>query len=157
MKVFITGATGYIGGSLARKLVSTGHEVLGLVRSDDKAAKLKAAGIEPVLGSLADFAVIQAAARRADASVNTANSDDSFVAKTLIEALAGSDKPLIHTSGSSVVSDLAAGEYSDAVFNEDWFKEQPHPDQGGGGGGKKSTATAAASVIKQGGGHGYAF
>ena len=119
MKVFITGATGYIGGSLAMKLVAAGHKVLGLVRSDDKAAKLKAAGIEPVLGTLADFAVIQAAARRADASVNTANSDDSFVAKALIDALAGSDKPLIHTSGSSVVADLAAGEYSEKVFNED--------------------------------------
>ena len=119
MKVFITGATGYIGGSLAVKLVANGHHVSGLVRTQDKAAQLKATGIEPVLGTLADFSVIKSAAGRADATVNAANSDDSFVAKALIEALAGSGKPLIHTSGSSVIADLAAGEPSDVVFNED--------------------------------------
>lgn len=119
MKVFITGATGYIGGSLAVKLVANGHHVSGLVRTQDKAAQLKAAGIEPVLGTLADFSVIKSAAGRADATVNAANSDDSFVAKALIEVLVGSDKPLIHTSGSSVIADLAAGEPSDVVFNED--------------------------------------
>ena len=59
------------------------------------------------------------AARGADAVVNAASSDDSFVADALIEALAGSGKALLHTSGSSVVADRAAGEYSDLVFNED--------------------------------------
>lgn len=119
MKVFVTGATGYIGGSLAMKLVATGHHVLGLVRSQDKAARLKSLGIEPVLGTLADFGAIKAAAQHADGVVNAANSDDSFVANALIDALEGSSKPLVHTSGSSVVADRAAGEYSDIVFNED--------------------------------------
>ena len=119
MKVFITGATGYIGGSLAAKLVAAGHQVLGLVRQQDKAAQLKARGIEPVLGTLADLSVVAGAARRADAVVNAASSDDSFVADAIIEALAGSGKALLHTSGSSVVADRGAGEYSDLVFNED--------------------------------------
>jgi nucleoside-diphosphate-sugar epimerase len=119
VKVFMTGATGYIGGSIAAKLIANGHQVLGLVRSEDKAARLKALGIEPVLGALSDSGVVTAAAKRADAVINAANSDESLVVHALIEALAGSDKPLLHTSGSSVVADRALGEYSDAVFNED--------------------------------------
>jgi nucleoside-diphosphate-sugar epimerase len=119
VKVFITGATGYIGGSLAARLVAAGHQVLGLVRQQDKAAQLKARGIEPVLGTLADLSVVASAARCADAVINAASSDDSFVADAIIEALAGSGKALLHTSGSSVVADRGAGEYSDLVFNED--------------------------------------
>lgn len=119
MKVFITGATGYIGGSVAAKLLAQGHSVLGLVRSQEKAAQLRDLAIEPVLGTLADASAVKNAAKRADAVINAANSDESFIVDTLIEALAGSDKPLLHTSGSSVVADYAAGEYSDNVFNED--------------------------------------
>ena len=119
MKVFITGASGYIGGSIAAKLIAGGHQVIGLVRSEDKAARLKAAGIEPVLGALADSAVVKAAAVRVDAVINAANSDESLVVGALLEALAGSGKALIHTSGSSVGADRAVGEYSDLVYNED--------------------------------------
>lgn len=119
VKIFITGASGYIGGSIAASLVAAGHEVLGLVRSEDKAARLRQAGIEPVPGSLADSAAVKAAAARADAVINAADSDESLVVHALLEALAGSGKPLIHTSGSSVVADRAAGEHSAAVFNED--------------------------------------
>jgi len=119
VKVFITGATGYIGGSVAAKLVATGHQVLGLVRQQDKAAQLKARGIEPILGSLTDLSVVADAGRAADAVINAASSDEPFVAEALIEALAGSGKALLHTSGSSVVADRAAGEYSGLVFNED--------------------------------------
>jgi nucleoside-diphosphate-sugar epimerase len=119
VRIFVTGATGYIGGSLAARLVANGHQVRGLVRNADKAAQLKSRGIEPVLGTLADLALIAEASRQADAVVNTANSDDSFVVNAMVEALAGSGKPLLHTSGSSVVADRAAGEYSDNIFNED--------------------------------------
>src|SRR3954468_21594074 len=119
VKVFITGATGYIGGSVAAKLVATGHQVLGLVRQQDKAAQLKARGIEPVLGALSDLSLVADAARGADAVINAASSDESFVVEALIAALAGSGKALLHTSGSSVVADRAAGEYSALVFNED--------------------------------------
>ena len=119
MKVFITGATGYIGGSLAAKLISLGHAVSGLVRTKDKAAQLEARRITPVLGTLADVLTVSAAAKAADAVINTANSDDFFVASALVDALADSGKPLLHTSGSSVVADRAAGEFSRAIYNED--------------------------------------
>jgi uncharacterized protein YbjT (DUF2867 family) len=89
------------------------------VRSQDKAAQLKPLGIAPVPGTLADFPIIAQAAREADAVINTASADDSFSAEAIIQGLAASGKPFIHTSGTSVVSDRAAGEYSDAVFNED--------------------------------------
>jgi nucleoside-diphosphate-sugar epimerase len=119
VKIFITGATGYIGGSVAAKLIENGHSIVGLVRAPDKAAQLKARGITPLIGTLADFPIIVQAAREADAVINTASADDSFSAEAIIQGLAGSGKPFIHTSGTSVVSDRAAGEYSDAVFNED--------------------------------------
>ena len=51
MKVFVTGATGYIGGSVAERLIASGHQVVGLVRSAEKAPLLKDRGIEPVLGN----------------------------------------------------------------------------------------------------------
>ena len=119
MQVFMTGATGYIGGSIAARLIERGHGVTGLVRSDEKAAQLKARGIVPVRGTLADFSTIVEAAAAADVVINTANADDSYSVDAIIKGLAGSNKAFIHTSGTSVVSDRAAGEYSAAVFNED--------------------------------------
>jgi nucleoside-diphosphate-sugar epimerase len=119
VRVFITGASGYIGGSVAAKLIERGHTILGLVRSNEKASQLKDRGVEPVLGTLADFGVIAQASRSADAVINTASADDSFSVDAIVTGLSGSGKPFIHTSGTSVVSDRAAGEYSAAVFNED--------------------------------------
>ena len=119
MRVFITGATGYIGGSVAAKLLQGGHTVLGLVRTEEKAAQLKQRGIEPLRGTLADFNTIAQAAKECDAVINTASADDSFSVEAIIEGLGGSGRPFIHTSGTSVVSDRAAGEYSDATFTED--------------------------------------
>lgn len=119
MRIFMTGASGYIGGSVATKLVDLGHSVVGLVRSEDKASQLKRRGIQPVVGTLANVAEIAEAGRAADAVINTANADDFLVADTLLKALADSGKLFIHTSGTSVVADRAAGEYSDAIFHED--------------------------------------
>jgi nucleoside-diphosphate-sugar epimerase len=119
VQVFVTGATGYIGGSVAAKLLQGGHTVLGLVRSEEKAAQLRQRGIAPLIGTLADFNKIAQAATQCDAVINTASADDSFSVEAIIQGLGGSGKPFIHTSGTSVVSDRAAGEYSDAIFNED--------------------------------------
>ena len=52
MKIFITGATGYIGGSIAATMRGAGHEVVGLVRSDERANQAIAKGIKPIMGSL---------------------------------------------------------------------------------------------------------
>ena len=119
MKIFITGASGYIGGSLAAALVAQGHAVSGLARSDDTAAALQKLGIAPVRGTLDDADVLSEAARAADVTVNAANAGHRGAAEAMVKALAGSGKTFIHTSGSSIVSTRARGEYVEAVFDED--------------------------------------
>jgi nucleoside-diphosphate-sugar epimerase len=119
MKVFVTGASGYIGGSVAAALLEAGHSVRGLVRSPERAAQVRALGIEPVLGSLGDAAVLAQAARQADAVINAANSDDRGAVEAMLPALSGSGKCFIHTSGSSIVGDMSAGRRGDKVYEDD--------------------------------------
>ena len=120
MKVFITGATGYIGGSVAALLMKLGHEVVGLARSESKASELSKLGVQPLLGGLDDVEVLTHGARTTDATINAADAGHRGAAETLIAALAGSGKALIHTSGSSIVVDDAKGEYaSDKIFPDD--------------------------------------
>ncbi len=126
MKVFITGAPGYIGGTVAAKLLAAGHEVSGLARDSEKAALLSARGIEPVVGTLDDLAILDAAARDADAVINAASTHHSFAIRTLVDALRGTGKTFIHTSGSSILADNAAGMHAGNVFTEDMnFTPQP--------------------------------
>ena len=70
MKIFCTGASGYIGGSVAAHLIAAGHQVTGLVRSPEKAEAVRARGIEPVLGTLDDGKILAQAAQAADIVVN---------------------------------------------------------------------------------------
>lgn len=120
MKLFITGAAGYIGGSIAARLVAQGHTVRGLLRDEAKAPALLACGIEPVIGSLDDEDVLAREAREADGVVNTANADHLASLQVMIAALEGSGKPLVHTSGSSVIGDDARGNWlSQSIFDED--------------------------------------
>ena len=118
MRVFVTGANGFIGGAVASVLVAAGHAVRGLVRDKVKAAAVAAHGVEPAVGTLDDAALLQAEARAADAVVNTASSDHRGAVEALIAGLGNSGKPLIHSSGSSIVADLAMGEPSDRIFDE---------------------------------------
>jgi nucleoside-diphosphate-sugar epimerase len=118
MHIFVTGANGFIGGAVASALIADGHTVRGLVRSQAKADAVAAHGVEAVVGSLDDAAVLQAEARAADAVVNAASSDHRGAVEGLIAALAGSGKPFLHTSGSSIVADLAMGEPSNRIFHE---------------------------------------
>jgi nucleoside-diphosphate-sugar epimerase len=118
MKIFLTGANGFIGGAVASILIAGGHKVRGLVRDKTKADAVAAYGVEPVVGSLDDAALLQAEAGAADAAVNAANSDHRGAAEALLAGLAGSGKPFIHSSGSSIVADLAMGEPSDRIFEE---------------------------------------
>lgn len=119
MKVFLTGASGYIGGSVAAALLSAGHDVAGLVRSRQRADQVRALGIEPVLGTLGDSDLLARMAREADAVINTADSDNRDVVEAVMPALMGSGKLFLHTSGSSIVGDLAAGEPTDKVYEDD--------------------------------------
>lgn len=119
MKIFCTGASGYIGGSVAARLAASGHKVTGLVRSAEKADAIRAFGIEPVMGTLDDADVLARAAREADVVVNAASADHRGAATALLDALAGSGKGFIHTSGSSIVGTQSRGERSDDIFDED--------------------------------------
>ena len=119
MKVFIVGASGYIGGSIAAALVKQGHEVSGLARSDETAAALQQRGIAPVRGALDDAAALPAGARAADVTIGAANADHRGAAEAIVKALTGTGKTYLHTSGSSIVGTPARGEFVAAVFDED--------------------------------------
>lgn len=120
MKIFVTGAAGYIGGSVAARLLKEGHTVRGLVRKQDQADRIKQLGIEPVIGTLEDAELLAREAKQADAVINAASSDHRASVEAMLDALAGSGKAFIHTSGSSVVGDDARGEWkSDKVYAED--------------------------------------
>jgi nucleoside-diphosphate-sugar epimerase len=118
MNVFITGAAGFIGGSIATGLVSKGHQVIGLVRNAEQAAELKTLGIEPVIGTLDDEALLIEQARKADGVINAASSDHRGAVEALLSGLRGTNKPFLHTSGSSIVGDASGGEGSDNIYYE---------------------------------------
>lgn len=113
MRVFLTGATGFIGSRIISELLAAGHSVLGLTRSDAGAQALLVAGAEAHRGTLEDLDSLRAGAERADAVIHTAFDHDfaHFVAncqkdrsaiRTLGTALKGSDRPLIITSGTGM-------------------------------------------------------
>ena len=127
MKVFVTGATGYIGGSVSDRLVHSGYQVLGLVRSAEKAKLLKARGIEPVVGALDNSDVLTRAARQSDGVIHAASADSQGVVEILVAALAKSGKVLIHTTGSGIANDQADGEYAakSHITEDTYFEAVP--------------------------------
>ena len=119
MKIFITGASGYIGGSVAAALMAAGHQVSGLARSDETAAALAKIGTRPVRGTLDDTEVLVKAAHDADITINAANASHCPTATAVLKALAGTGKTFLHTDGSSIVGTRSRGELVDKVFDED--------------------------------------
>ncbi len=116
MKIFLTGASGYVGSVVAEKLKGRGYKVSGLAKDADAASKLAAKNIEVVEGNLNDFDLLKKVASEADAVIHTAfrhgGGDyeaaaqlDRDVVKAFGEALANTNKPLIITSTSSVLAD----------------------------------------------------
>jgi len=103
MNIFLTGATGYLGGAIARELTAAGHKVTGLARSAASARKLQAARVVPHSGLLADAGSLAAGARSADAVIHTAldaaakapHETDIEAAGSFLRALAGTGKAFV--------------------------------------------------------------
>ena len=134
MRVFLTGATGFIGSRILPELLAAGHEVLGLTRSDSGARALEAAGAQVHRGSLEEPDTLRAGAERADAVIHTAFDHDfsNFLAncekdrrviEAMAEALKGSDRPLLITSGTGIGNPESGGPASEDVLN----RNHPNP------------------------------
>ncbi len=110
MKIFVTGATGFIGAALVPELIQAGHQVLGLSRSEAGARALTAAGAQAQQGTIQDLDILRASAAKSDAVIHLAfnhdfskfaanAADDQRAIETLGAALKGTDRPLIVTGG----------------------------------------------------------
>jgi len=122
MEVFLTGATGYIGSAVAEALQRSGHKVIGLARSQEKAKQLEARGVKAHLGDLLKPDTIAEGARAAEAVIHTASTNDANAAQAdnavvrgILNTLEGTLKPFVYTSGVWVVGstgDSVADEYT---------------------------------------------
>lgn len=114
MRVFVTGATGFIGSAIVQELINTSHQVVGLARSDAAAAALTRLGIEAHRGALDDLDSLKRGAAASDGVIHTAfihdfsdyaanGETDRLAVEALGAALAGSGRPLVITSGITVL------------------------------------------------------
>jgi nucleoside-diphosphate-sugar epimerase len=128
MRVFVTGATGFIGSAIVTELLNAGHQVLGLARSDEGARALLAAGAQVHRGNLEDPRSLSSGAGEADGTIHTAfdhnfanfaaNCEkDRIAIEAFGAALAGSNRPLVITSGTGMGSAAPGQPATEDVFN----------------------------------------
>jgi nucleoside-diphosphate-sugar epimerase len=117
MKIFLTGATGYIGSHLAGRLLAEGNDVVGLARTEEAAFKLRSRGIRPLPGDMRDADRLTSAVQGADAVIHCAGirgpeaaNSDRFAVDALLKGLAGSGKPFIYTGAAFIYGDTGTGE-----------------------------------------------
>lgn len=150
MRIFVTGATGFIGSAVVQELLGAGHQVLGLARSDAGAAALVAAGAEVHRGDLQDLASLTAGAAQSDGVIHTGFIHDFSKFKESCEIdrgviaalgapLRGSDRPLIITSGTALVAGRLASEDQRLVAGQ-----SAHPRAAS----EEAAAEAAAQGVK---------
>jgi len=119
MKVFVTGATGYVGAAIVRELLRNGHEVLGLTRSKASAETLRELGGAPFEGDLGELDRLAQGARECDAVIHLgfnhdfsrfekSCADDAEVVRAIGAALKGSARPFVVTSGIAVLAGMGA-------------------------------------------------
>src|SRR6266566_10046590 len=116
MRVFVTGATGFIGSAIVRELIDAGHEVLGLARSEQAAAAVAAEGAKVHRGDIGDLKSLRRGAAESDGVVHTAFNHDFSVSRldasaadrlaveAMAEALVGTNRPIVITSGTAGLS-----------------------------------------------------
>lgn len=124
MKVFLTGATGYVGGAVARALALAGHDIVALAHREGAEEELAAAGYATVAGDLTDPGALSMAARNAEAVVHAASTDgaeaavvDEAATRAMVGALEGSDTPFLYTSGIWVIGETEGPAEEDTPLN----------------------------------------
>jgi nucleoside-diphosphate-sugar epimerase len=164
MRVFLTGATGFIGSAIIQELLGAGHQVLGLARSEEGAQKLAAAGIEVQRGSLEDLDSLRRGVEATDGVIHTAfihdfsqyqaaGATDQRAIEALGAALAGSNRPLVVTAGLAGLATGRPGTEEDVPGNIGRVSEQTALAQVPLG--VRATVVRLASSVHDAGDHGF--